>query len=158
LTSNKKPMELENRINADIKQAMIAKESRKLEALRGIKAAILLAKTSKEAAGNELPEEAGLKLLQKLIKQRQESAEIYKSNGRTDLANEELFQAEIIEHYLPKQLSENEIRLGLEKIIRETGASGIKDMGRVMGLASKEFAGKADNKVIADIVKQILGI
>ncbi len=86
-------MELENRINADIKQAMIAKESQKLEALRGIKAAILLAKTSKEAAGNELPEEAGLKLLQKLIKQRQESADIYKSNGRNDLAEEELFQA-----------------------------------------------------------------
>jgi uncharacterized protein len=151
-------MELENRINADIKQAMIAKESRKLEALRGIKAAILLAKTSKDAAGNELPEEAGLKLLQKLIKQRQESAEIYNSNGRNDLAEEELFQALVIEHYLPKQLSEDEIHIGLEKIIRETGATGIKDMGRVMGLASKEFTGKADNKVIADLVKKILGI
>jgi uncharacterized protein len=151
-------MELENRINADIKQAMIAKESQKLEALRGIKAAILLAKTSKEAAGNELPEEAGLKLLQKLIKQRQESADIYKSNGRNDLAAEESFQASVIEHYLPKQLSEDEIRSGLENIIRESGATGIKDMGRVMGLASKEFAGKADNKVIADLVKKILGI
>lgn len=151
-------MELEDKINADIKQAMISKESRKLEALRGIKAAILLAKTSKEAAGNELPAEAGLKLLQKLIKQRQESAEIYKSNGRTDLAEEELFQAAVIEQYLPKQLSEDEIRLGLEKIINETGATGIKDMGRVMGLASKEFAGKADNKVIADLVKKLLGI
>jgi len=151
-------MELEDRINADIKQSMIAKESRKLEALRGIKAAILLAKTSKEAAGSELPEEVGLKLLQKLIKQRQESADIYKSNGRTDLAEEELFQAAVIENYLPKQLSEDEIRLGLESIIRETGATGIKDMGRVMGFASKEFAGKADNKVIADLVKKILGI
>jgi uncharacterized protein len=151
-------MELENRINADLKQAMIARESRKLEALRGIKAAILLAKTSKEAAGNELSEEAGLKLLQKLIKQRQESADIYKSNGRNDLAEEELFQAAVIEHYLPEQLNDEEIRPGLEKIIRETGASGIKDMGRVMGLASKEFAGKADNKVIADLVKKILGI
>ena len=151
-------MELENRINADIKQAMIAKESQKLEALRGIKAAILLAKTSKEAAGNELPEEAGLKLLQKLIKQRQESADIYRSNGRNDLAEEELFQAAVIEHYLPKQLTEDEIRAGVEKIIQETGATGIKDMGRVMGLASKEFAGKADNKVIADLVKKILGI
>lgn len=151
-------MELENRINADIKQAMIAKQSQKLEALRGIKAAILLAKTSKEAAGNELPEEAGLKLLQKLVKQRQESAEIYSSNGRIDLAEEELFQASVIENYLPKQLSEEEIRAGLQKIILETGANGIKDMGRVMGLASKEFAGKADNKVIADLVKKILGI
>lgn len=151
-------MELENRINADIKLAMIAKESQKLEALRGIKAAILLAKTSKEAAGNDLPEEAGLKLLQKLIKQRQESADIYKSNGRIDLAEEELYQAAVIEHYLPKQLSEDEIRIGLENIILESGAAGIKDMGRVMGIASKEFAGKADNKVVADLVKKILGI
>jgi len=151
-------MELENRINADIKQAMIARESQKLEAMRAIKAALLLAKTSKEAAGSELPEEAGLKLLQKLIKQRQESAEIYKSNGRNDLAEQELFQAGIIEKYLPKQMSEDEIRAWLVKIIKETGASGVKDMGRVMGPASKEFAGKADNKVIADLVKKLLGI
>jgi len=151
-------MELENRINSDIKQAMIAKESQKLEALRAIKAALLLAKTSKEAAGGDLPEEAGLKLLQKLIKQRQESADIYKSNGRTDLAEQELFQAAVIEFYLPKQMSEAEIRLGLIKIIKETGASSVKDMGKVMGLASKEFAGKADNKVIADQVRKILGI
>lgn len=151
-------MELENKINADIKQAMIAKESQKLEALRAIKAALLLAKTSKDAAGGELPEEAGLKLLQKLIKQRQESADIYKSNGRADLADQELFQAGIIETYLPKQLGEDEILLGVQKIIRETGASSVKDMGRVMGMASKEFAGKADNKVIADLVKKLLGI
>ena len=151
-------MELENRINADIKQAMIAKESQKLEALRAIKAALLLAKTSKEAAGGDLPEEAGLKLLQKLIKQRQESADIYKSNGRTDLAEQELFQAAVIEFYLPKQMSEAEIRLGLIKIIKETGAISVKDMGKVMGLASKEFAGKADNKVFADQVRIILGI
>ena len=150
-------MELENRINADIKQAMMAKEGQKLEALRAIKAALLLAKTSKEAAGGELPEEAGLKLLQKLIKQRHESAEIYRSNGRTDLADQELFQAMIIENYLPKQLSEEEIIAGLEKIIRETGASSAKDMGRVMGAASKEFAGKADNKIIAELVKKMLG-
>jgi uncharacterized protein len=151
-------MELENRINADIKQAMIAKESRKLEALRAIKAALLLAKTSKEAAGGELPEEAGLKLLQKLIKQRQESADIYKSNGRDDLAEQELFQAGVIENYLPKQLSEEEILSGVARIISETGASGPKDMGKVMGAASKEFAGKADNKVVADLVKKLLGI
>ena len=151
-------MELENKINADIKQAMIAKESQKLEALRAIKAALLLAKTSKEAIGGELPEEAGLKLLQKLIKQRQESAEIYKTNGRADLAEQELFQAGVIEVYLPKQMSEDEIRQGLMKIMQETGASGPKDMGRMMGLASKEFAGKADNKVVADLVKKMLGI
>jgi len=151
-------MELENKINADIKQAMIAKDSQKLEALRAVKAAILLAKTSKDAVGGELPEEAGLKLLQKLVKQRQESADIYKSGGRNDLAEQELFQASIIEVYLPKQLGEEEIKQGLQKIIRETGASSVKDMGRVMGLASKEFAGKADNKVIADLIKQLLGI
>lgn len=151
-------MELENKINADIKQAMIAKESQKLEALRAVKAALLLAKTSKEAAGGDLPEEAGLKLLQKLIKQRQESADIYKTNGRLDLADQELFQAAIIENYLPKQMNENEIIPGLKKIIAETGASSIKDMGRVMGLASKEFAGKADNKVIADLIRRLLGI
>jgi uncharacterized protein YqeY len=151
-------MELENRINADIKQAMIAKESRKLEALRAVKAALLLAKTSKEATGGELPEEAGLKLLQKLVKQRQESADIYKSNGRNDLADQELFQAGIIENYLPKQLSEDDIREGLLRIIKETGASSVKDMGKVMGLASKEFAGKADNKIVADLVKKLLGL
>jgi uncharacterized protein YqeY len=151
-------MELENRINADIKQAMLARESQKLDALRAIKAALLLAKTSKEAAGGELLEEAGFKLLQKLIKQRQESADIYKSNGRNDLAEQELFQAVVIENYLPKQMSEDEIRLGLLKIIQETGANSVKDMGKVMGQASKEFAGKADNKVIADLVKKILGI
>ena len=151
-------MELENKINNDIKQAMMAKESQKLEALRAIKAALLLAKTSKEAVGGELPEEAGLKMLQKLIKQRQESAEIYKSNGRNELAEQELFQAGIIEQYLPKQLSENEITEGLKRIITETGASGPKDMGRVMGMASREFAGKADNKMVADLVKKLLGV
>jgi uncharacterized protein YqeY len=151
-------MELENKINADIKQAMMAKESRKLEALRAVKAALLLAKTSKEAVGGELPEEAGLKLLQKLIKQRHESADVYKAGGREDLAEQELFQAGIIEQYLPEQLSEEKIREGLQKIIAETGASGPKDMGKVMGMASKEFAGKADNKVVADLVKKLLGI
>ena len=151
-------MELENKINADIKQAMIAKESQKLEALRAVKAALLLAKTSKEAAGGDLPEEAGLKIIQKLIKQRQESADIYRQNGRNDLAELELYQAGIIEQYLPQQLGEEEIINGVKKIIAQTGASGPKDMGKVMGMASKEFAGKADNKVVADLVKKLLGI
>ncbi len=150
-------MDLENRINTDIKQAMIAKESQKLEALRGIKAAILLAKTSKETAGAELSEEAGLRILQKLIKQRQESAEIYKSNSRADLAEQELFQARIIEAYLPQQMNADEIRSGLEKIIKETGATSIRDIGKVMGQASRVFAGKADNKVVADLVRELLG-
>jgi len=149
-------MDLENKINADIKQAMIAKDGRKLEALRAIKAALLLAKTSKDAVGGEIPEETGLKLLQKLIKQRQESADIYKNNGRNDLAELELFQASVIEYYLPKQLSREEIQSGVQQIIKETGASGIKDLGRVMGQASKMFAGKADNKVVAELVKEIL--
>jgi uncharacterized protein len=149
-------MELENRINADIKAAMIARDSNKLEALRGIKAALLLAKTSKEAVNGEITDEAGLKILQKLVKQRVESAEIYKANGRAELAEQELFQASIIEAYLPKQLSEDEIKEGLRKIIAESGASSVKDMGKVMGLASRAFAGKADNKVIADLVKILL--
>jgi uncharacterized protein len=150
-------MELENKINADIKQAMLAKESRKLEALRAIKAALLLAKTSKDAVGGEISDEVGLKLLQKLIKQRQESAELYKSGGREELAEQELFQASVIEHYLPKQLSEDEIIAGLKKIIADTGANSPRDMGKVMGMASKEFAGKADNKLVADLVKKLLG-
>lgn len=149
-------MELENKINADIKAAMIARDRRKLEALRAIKAALLLAKTSKEAVGGELPEEVGLKLLQKLIKQRQESADIYTSNGREDLAEQELFQASVIGEYLPKQMDENEIREQLRGIIQQTGASGLRDMGKVMGVASKMFAGKADNKIVADIVKELL--
>jgi uncharacterized protein YqeY len=149
-------MELENKINTDIKQAMIAKDSRKLEALRAIKAALLLAKTSKEAVGGELPEEAGLKLLQKLVKQRQESAGIYKSNGRDDLAEQELFQASVIEAYLPKQMSEEEILDRLREIIKETGAESARDMGKVMGRASREFAGKADNKLVATLVKKLL--
>lgn len=149
-------MELENKINADIKQAMIARESDKLEALRAIKAALLLAKTSKDAVGGEISEEAGLKIVQKLIKQRQESADIYKSSGRSDLAEQELYQASVIGNYLPKQSSIEEIRAGLQQIIKETGATGAKDMGRVMGQASKVFAGKADNKVIADLVRELL--
>ncbi len=149
-------MELENRINADIKSAMMAKESQKLEALRGIKAALLLAKTSKEAVNGEITEEAGLKIIQKLVKQRQESAEIYKANGRADLAEQELYQAGIIEAYLPKQMSEDEIKTGIQNIITKLGATSLKDMGKVMGAASKEFAGKADNKMIAELVKKLL--
>lgn len=150
-------MELENKINQDIKQAMLAKESRKLEALRSIKAALLLAKTSKDVAGGEIPEEMGYRILQKLIKQRQESAEVYRSGGRTELAEEELFQAGIIEHYLPKMMTETEIREQIKGIITEVGATGIKDLGKVMGVASKKFAGKADNKIVAEIIKEILG-
>lgn len=150
-------MELENKINSDIRQAMLTKDSRKLEALRAIKAALLLAKTSKDAHGGEVSDEAGFRLLQKLIKQRQESAEMYRNGGRNELAEEELFQAGVIELYLPKMLSENEIRDQITAIIAQVGASSIKDIGKVMGAASKQFAGKADNKLVADLVKQLLG-
>jgi hypothetical protein len=150
-------MELESKINEDIRQAMLGKDSRKLEALRAIKAALLLAKTSKEAHGADLPEEAGLRILQKLIKQRQESAEMYRSGGRNELAEEELYQASVIEHYLPKMMSEEEIQAKLGEIIKQVGATGIKDMGKVMGAATKQFAGKADNKTVSEIVKQLLG-
>jgi uncharacterized protein YqeY len=150
-------MELENKINEDIKQAMLAKEGRKLEALRAIKAALLLARTSKEVAGGDVSDETGSRILQKLIKQRQESAEMYQSSGRNELAEEELFQAGIIEHYLPKMMTEVEIREQLKVIINEVGATGIKDIGKVMGAASKKFSGKADNKMVAELVKEILG-
>ena len=149
-------MDLEDKINADIKQSMLAKEGRKLEALRAIKAALLLAKTSKEFAGGDVAEEAGLRILQKLIKQRQESAEMYRAGGRNELAEEELFQAGIIENYLPRMMSEEEIRAHLKTIVEQVGASGMKDLGKVMGIATRQFAGKANNKMVADILKQLL--
>lgn len=149
-------MELENKINGDIRQAMLDKDSRKLEALRAIKAALLLAKTSKEAHG-DVGDEAGMKILQKLVKQRQESAEIYRNGGRPELAEAELYQATVIEAYLPRQMTEAEIREALGVIISQAGAEGMKDMGRVMGLAGKQFAGKADNKMVSVIVKEMLG-
>ena len=144
---------LEERINADIKQAMLNKEKEVLESLRAIKAAILLLKTGK----GEVNEAAELATLQKLVKQRKESAEIFNQQNRSDLAEAELFQASIIERYLPKQMSKDEIEAAVKAIIGEVGASSAKDMGRVMGIASKKFAGTADNKVVAEIVKGLLG-
>lgn len=149
-------MELSKKINDDIKQAMLAKDRKKLEALRSIKASLLLAKTGKDMSSGEIPNEVGLKLLQKLVKQRKESAEIYLSQNRKDLAEVELFQSGIIEKYLPKQMSEEEILEIIKKIISETNASTIKDMGRVMGIASKQLSGKADNRIISTLVKQML--
>ncbi|NVO20077.1 MAG: GatB/YqeY domain-containing protein [Bacteroidetes bacterium] len=150
-------MELEKLINDDIKQAMLNKDKSKLEALRAIKAALLLEKTGKDVTSGEIPDEVELKLLQKLVKQRRESAEVYKSQNRPDLAEVEIFQASIIEKYLPEQMSEEELKGIIQGIITKTGAQSIKDMGKVMGMASKELAGKADNKAVADIIKQILG-
>ena len=144
---------LEERINSDIKQAMLNKEKEVLESLRAIKAAILLLKTGK----GEVNEAAELATLQKLVKQRKESAEIFNQQNRSDLAEAELFQASIIERYLPKQMSKDEIEAAVKAIIGEVGASSAKDMGRVMGIASKKFAGTADNKVVAEIVKGLLG-
>lgn len=150
-------MDLEQQINDDIKKAMLSKDSKRLEALRAVKAAILLLKSEKGGREAGISEEAALKTLQKLVKQRRESAEIFAGKGRNDLADSELFQAKVIEAYLPEQLSEEEIRKNVEKIIEETGATDMKDMGKVMGMASKQMAGKADNKIISTIVRDILG-
>ena len=148
-------MSLQEKVMTEIKAAMRAKDTNKLEALRSVKSAILLAKTS--GAGNdEMSEDEESKLLQKLVKQRRESAAIYKEQGREDLAQPELEQAAVIEDFLPEQLSEEEISARVDDIIARTGASGMKDMGKVMGAASGELAGKADGKTISTIVKQKL--
>ena len=148
-------MNLEDTINADIKVAMVAREKDKLEALRAVKAAILLAKTEKGSEGG-VSEEAGLKILQKLVKQRQESFEIYKQQGRDDMANEELAQLQVIKKYLPEAMSEEDIKAVIQTIIEQTGAASMKDMGKVMGMASKQLAGKADNKLVAGMIKALL--
>ena len=148
-------MTLEERINADIKAAMLAKERKKLDALRAVKSAILLLKTN--GSGDAISEEAEIACLQKLVKQRKESAELYKQQNRMDLYEDEAFQQAVIEAYLPEQMSEEEIRTELQKIISETGASSMKDMGKVMGAAQKAFAGRADNKLVSAIVKELLG-
>ena len=149
-------MSLEHQINDDIKAAMLSKDRDKLEALRAVKAALLLEKT-KEGATGEIPETVELKLLQKLVKQRKESAGIYLSQNRKDLADVELFQVSIIEKYLPKSLSEEEIISKVKEILVQTGASSIRDLGKVMGVASRELAGQADNRIISEVVKKLLG-
>ncbi len=147
-------MSLEERINQDIKAAMLAKEKVKLEALRAIKSAILLAKTEK--GGGTLTPEVELKLLQKQVKQRKESAEIYSQQNRPELAEKELLEAKAIEVYLPKMLSEDELKIEVTKIIETVGAKTPSEMGKVMGIASKTLAGKADGKAIAEMVKAVL--
>jgi len=149
-------MELEILINNDIKQAMMAKDKRKLSALRAIKAELLLMKTGKDTSSLEIPESLEIKILQKLVKQRKESALLYTEQNRPDLVEEEAYQASIIETYLPKQLSEEEVEVIVKQIVADTGASGMKDMGKVMGEASKQLAGKADNKTISMLVKKLL--
>ena len=149
-------MSLESQINGDIKTAMLQKDKPALEALRAIKSAILLEKTSKNATDGELSEAAEIALLQKLVKQRKEAAEIYKGQDRADLYEAEMFQAGIIEKYLPKQLSREEIDVEVKNIIAQVGATTAKDMGKVMGAATKHFAGRADNKIVSEIVKSLL--
>ena len=133
---------------------MKAKDKEKLFALRAVKSALLLAATEK--GNQEISEDAEVKILQKLVKQRLDSAQIYKEQGREDMAQEELFQAEVIKKYLPEQLSEDEIRKIVGEIIAETGASSMKDMGKVMGVATKKMQGKADGKLISTVVKEML--
>ena len=147
-------MRLEEKIQQDIKAAMLAKEREKLESLRAIKAAILLAKT---ADGSEsVADDALVKIIQKLVKQRKETAVIYKEQNRPELAEKELMEASYMEVYLPKQLSEEELTAEIKKIIAEVGATSAKEMGKVMGVASKAVAGKADGRAISTIVKSLL--
>lgn len=148
-------MELEKQIQADMVAAMKAHETVRLAALRGIKAAILLAKTS-EGGHGEVSDADVVKIIQKLVKQRKESAEIYSQQNRPELAENELAEASAMEVYLPKQLSEAEVEEELKKIISETGASKPSDMGKVMGVATKKLAGQADGKLISSIVKRLL--
>ena len=147
-------MSMEQQIQQDIKAAMLAKEKTRLESLRAIKAAITLAKT---ADGSEsIADEAVVKIIQKLVKQRKETAEIYKQQNREELAAQELAEAAAMEVYLPKQLSEEELETELKKIIAQVGATGPQDMGKVMGTATKALAGKAEGKAISALVKKLL--
>ncbi len=148
-------MSLKAQIEAEIKQSMLNKDKDRLRALRAIKSQILLAETEKGAVA-ELTQEAEMKLLTKAAKQRKDSLEIYEKEGREDLAEVEKAELDVIESFLPKQLDESEVRDVVKKIIADVGASGPKDMGKVMGVATKQLAGKADGKLISTITKEIL--
>ena len=148
-------MNLFDKVSGDIKTAMLARDKVRLEALRGIKKEFLEAKTAKGGDG-ELSDDAALKILAKMVKQRKESAAIYTEQNREDLAGEELAQAAIIEEYLPKQLSEEELTAALKEIIARVGATSAKEMGKVMGTATKELAGKAEGKAISAKVRELL--
>ena len=148
-------MSLEQKVMADLKTAMLAKDEKSLRALRAIKSAIIIAKTS-EGAHGEIKEEDERKLLQKLVKQRRDSLEIYEKQNREDLAEKEKEEIAVIEKFLPKQMDEAELKEIIAKIIAETGASSPADMGKVMGAANNQLAGKSDGKKIAGIVKELL--
>jgi uncharacterized protein len=148
-------MSLKEQIEADIKKAMLAKDKDGLRALRGIKSLILLAETE-TGAKTEISQEDGIKLLTKAAKQRRESAEVYLTQGREDLRQIEIAELKVIEKYLPQQLSEEELIEKIKVIIKNTGAAGPQDMGKVMGIATKEFAGQADGKIVSFMVKSLL--
>ena len=148
-------MSLKQQIDTDIKNAMLARNKEELEALRSIKSLILLAETEIGVVA-EVSNDVENKLLMKAAKQRKESADIFQQQGRKDLADKELVQLEVINRYLPKQLSEGEIETAVRKIIEQVGAKGSQDMGKVMGNATKSLAGQADGKVISELVKKLL--
>ena len=147
-------MSLQKEVMEQIKTAMKAKDTVSLEALRALKSAFLLANTS---GGNvELSDEDEIRIVQKLVKQRKDSAALFQEQNRIDLSEPELAQAKVLEQFLPKQMTEEELRAAIGEIVQKTGASSMKDMGKVMGMASKQFAGKADGKAISIIVKELL--
>lgn len=148
-------MSLEEKVMTDLKTAMLAKDEKSLRSLRAIKAAIINLKTSEGFSG-EVKEEDEIKVLQKLVKQRKESLEIYEKQSRNDLAEKEKEEISVIEKFLPKQMGDDELKEVIENIIKQAGATSQGDMGKVMGMANKQLAGKADGKTIASFVKQIL--
>lgn len=149
-------MSLKQQIDGDIKKAMLSKNKEELEALRSIKSMILLAETEKGGAADEISSDAENKLLMKAAKQRKESADIFKQQNRQDLADRELLQLEVINRYLPKQMTEADLVSALKLIIQETGAKGPQDMGKVMGVATKKLSGQAEGKQISETVKKLL--
>ncbi|WP_373720516.1 GatB/YqeY domain-containing protein [Bacteroides heparinolyticus] len=149
-------MNLFDTISDEIKKAMLARDKVRLEALRGVKKEFLEAKTAK-GASDELSDEAATAILQKMVKQRKDSAEIYTTQGRADLAKDELAQLEVIQQFLPAQLSAEELEAVIKNIISETGAASMKDMGKVMGVATRQLAGKAEGRAISETVKKLLG-
>ena len=147
-------MTLEQKINSDLKEAMKAKDQVRLRGIRAVKSAIMLLKT--DGSGKTIDESVEIKLLQKLIKQRKDSLEIYEKQNREDLAVKEREEISVIGKYLPEQMSIEELETALKEIISQTGASSMKDMGKIMGMASQKFAGKADGKTISGLVKKLL--
>ena len=148
-------MSLFDQISSDIKAAMLARDKQRLETLRGVKKEFLEAKTAKGSDG-DLPDETAMKILVKMVKQRKDSAQIYIEQNRPELAEGELAEAKIIEEYLPQQMTEEELETALKAIIAEIGATSAKDMGKVMGIATKQLAGKAEGKAISAKVKELL--